>query len=521
MSGNLSRKLGRLGEKEFGRLCTLQGASCNKSEEDDHGWDYIVEVEPEENSALPADLRKRITRALVQVKSTRSKGQKAKVSLSNALKAIKTDLPCFLALMMFDENELKEVRLIHFWSGEIERVLKKAREAYRDKRMDLNKIRMEFSFEGSPDVQTRLVQTLCSQVDSYGADYAQKKKALHDDVGYGETRFAGQITFDSSVTVEEIVGLELGSISKLPLAHIDMKDQRFDIPVSITEQPSQGSSISMNPKPWKGHVRLSHGKRTLELDANFYSPSIVPVENPAFKIRVQTALFDLQLSPHHGGIVTAKMTIAPVTLWDLYVLAEIANWNAKGEISCAVASEQGILFRGTINPKIEVENWTRVVGAGGWIAECIVGRSYLMEVSADEEAAWHQLKRLARFVGFFNDDKKNFGFQTDRILEDLAFDYVSAYLAFELGEHCHSATLLFPVKEQKQEGEDWDIEFGPPEVENYRRFKTDLEIMKVDAKKELEERIKQPKEVHMSMFSGDIYDWIDPPEHSSVLLGPD
>ncbi len=67
MSGKKSQNLGRQGEKEFGLLCTQQGATTNDSTEDDHGWDHIVEVEPASMLALPADLRDGITRALVRV----------------------------------------------------------------------------------------------------------------------------------------------------------------------------------------------------------------------------------------------------------------------------------------------------------------------------------------------------------------------------------------------------------------------------------------------------------------------
>ena len=46
----MSSKLGRIAEDQFKMLCADAGITCNKSIEDDHGWDFLVEYIPEEDA---------------------------------------------------------------------------------------------------------------------------------------------------------------------------------------------------------------------------------------------------------------------------------------------------------------------------------------------------------------------------------------------------------------------------------------------------------------------------------------
>lgn len=518
MSGKKSQQLGRIGEAEFKLLCSKQDATCNPSVEDDHGWDHIVEIAADNKQELPADLQEGVVRSLVQVKSTRSNQRKVKIKLSNALKAIQTDLPCFIVLMVFNGEELSEVLVRHFWSDDIERILKKAREAHRDKTPNLHKIHLEFSMNGFPDVQGDLVETIFSTVSEFGTNYGKEKKSIRDNVGYDDIRALAQLTFQSEVTVEDIVNLELGTISNLPLASFDLLDQRFNISTSMVNQPTAGSTISVEPKPTNGVVRLVQGTKALELEANLYSSSVIKADDPAFRMRVQTALMDFTLSPNSGNSTTTELKLEHKTLWDNYVFAELANWSEIGHISSEIICDHGTLFHGHINPKLEVNAWTKSVGAGGRIVEQIVGKDYLTTIPANEKQAVQQLSRFASLEPFFGDLLKRLTFVADAP-KNLTCNFIAAFIVFELGEHFHSTTLVFPVKNQQSNKKSWDIGFGSPHLKGYKKFKSNLPNMRHEAKKELDRLVNDPGQVYITLGSGELTDWFsNDPELKHVTI---
>ena len=40
----MSHHYGRTAQDEFKLLCSRAGVTCNSSSEDDHGWDFIIEL---------------------------------------------------------------------------------------------------------------------------------------------------------------------------------------------------------------------------------------------------------------------------------------------------------------------------------------------------------------------------------------------------------------------------------------------------------------------------------------------
>tara|TARA_R100000935_G_C2841555_1_gene171390 strand:- start:12068 stop:13660 length:1593 start_codon:yes stop_codon:yes gene_type:complete len=505
VSGKQSQKLGRLGEKEFGILCTQQGATSNESVEDDHGWDHIVEVEPASKLALPADLRDGITRALVQVKSTAGKQRRARVKLSNALKAIQTDLPCFLVLMVFEGIELTEVRVRHFWTNEIKRILKRAREAHRDNRDDLHKIYLEFSMEDLPDVLSNLVEVLCSQVSEHGAKYGREKQSVRENIGYDETRVVGEFTFDGNVTAGDIVDWELSDDAELLLSNFDFKDMRFGIPATKVEQPTAGSKISVGLTPRVGILRLTRGTSCLELDAQLIFPTMVKPDHEAFQVRVKTALFDIRLSPRAEGTINANVDLQIETVWDHHVLAELTNWCDGSPISFQIDCDEGNLFNGHLKPEFTPDEWSKKVSAGGRVAEALVGRQVLQGIPQAHDRIWSQIAWLAQIEMLFGKLSRRLSIPIDTPFDTSCF-HIVAFVVFELGDFFHSANLKFRILQNSQDEHHWHLYFDAAQVVHPKKFKTDYSSMLAIAQNEFERLISNPEQGCLSIGTGDIID---------------
>lgn len=507
-----------MGEKEFSLLCTQQGATSNGSTEDDHGWDHIVEVEPANKLSLPADLRDGITRAFVQVKSTAGRQRKTRVKLSNALKAIQTDLPCFLVLMVFEGNELTEVRIRHFWTNEIERALKRAREAYRDNRDDLHKIYLDFSMEGLPDVRSNLVETLCFHVSEHGAKYGREKQSIRENIGYNVPRVIGEFTFDDDVTADDLVDWELSDDAELALSNFDFKDMRFGIPASTVEYPTAGSKISVGLTPREGILRLTRGTSCLELDAQLISPTVVKPDHEAFQVRVKTALFDIRLSPRSEGTIKVNVDLQTETVWDLYVLAELTDWCDGSPIPFQIDCDEGSLFNGHLKPEFTQDEWSKKVSAGGRVAEALVGKQVLQGIAQEHDRIWYQLAWLAQIEFLFGKLSRRLSIPVETPFDSSCF-HIVAFVVFELGDFFHSANLKFRILQSSQDEHHWQIYFDAAQVIHHKKFKTDYSNMLAIAQKEFERLISAPEQRCLSIGTGDIFDvFSNDPERTFVTI---
>ena len=104
----MQRKLGVLGESTFKNLCASVGLVANKSEQDEFGWDYIVEF-PYENKNISIDMCQPIE-CKVQVKATYQQKRKLAVKVSVLDRLVKTPNPAFIVFLEFDkENEFTSI----------------------------------------------------------------------------------------------------------------------------------------------------------------------------------------------------------------------------------------------------------------------------------------------------------------------------------------------------------------------------------------------------------------------------
>jgi hypothetical protein len=92
------RKIGRIGEAAFKLLCADAGVTHQMVEQDDYGWDAIVEFDPVTPPFGSADLRPSVQMAKVQIKTTTTASRSIPFKLSNLVIYAKDARPTFLVL---------------------------------------------------------------------------------------------------------------------------------------------------------------------------------------------------------------------------------------------------------------------------------------------------------------------------------------------------------------------------------------------------------------------------------------
>jgi len=116
-----SDELGEAGETLFANLCVRAGFTCNKSNRDRTGWDFVVELPMAGPDAGALDARLP-TACAVQLKSTASAGP-VKLSLSSIERLAKDPRPAFVVVLrLTPEGEPRTGYLIHLLGPALARV---------------------------------------------------------------------------------------------------------------------------------------------------------------------------------------------------------------------------------------------------------------------------------------------------------------------------------------------------------------------------------------------------------------
>ena len=223
----MSQRMGRSAEAAFKQRCSSAGITCNKSIEDDHGWDFLVEIPIFAPAGTPDDKLPPVRSALVQVKSTRAARVRVTMKVSTALQLAKRSEPCFLVVYhKVRGGERIYARL--FCEQDIAHTLRRGRELFVAKR-PTNKGTISFGFSAEEEHTSNLLRWLIATVQELSEDYGSEKRRLADTVGYGDRNLRANVTFVTSRGVNDIVDLELGIKEELEVAQFTILDARFGI----------------------------------------------------------------------------------------------------------------------------------------------------------------------------------------------------------------------------------------------------------------------------------------------------
>ncbi|MBN9603021.1 MAG: hypothetical protein J0G33_08820 [Afipia felis] len=231
------KRLPRFAETNFASLCAKAGALCHESQEDENGWDYLVEY-PDDAASSSPDTRPPAKRAFVQVKSTQGKRLTCSIKLSNARKAAQSPDPWFVVLTV-ERNNKPRTYVIHIWKDLIASFLRSVRQAYIDNTPE-HKKRLSLTFTEADYHSDDPVGWMRAEIERVGSDYSDEKRKISKTVGYENGFGAGKMIVEVE-SIEQLHNEFLGLGSGLSVSRFTYTPGRFGI---------------LDPKP---EIDISHG----------------------------------------------------------------------------------------------------------------------------------------------------------------------------------------------------------------------------------------------------------------------
>lgn len=336
----MTQRLGRSAQDHFKLLCSQARITCNSPQEDDHGWDFMIELTPAKDVEKPADKIPGVQKALIQIKTAYGKSPRTRIKVVNALKFAKDELPCFIVL--FHHPAIGETQIYgqHFWKQLIKRALKRGRQASAENKMT-HKIWMDIRFSANDNHGTNLISWIVSTLQAWSGDYGSAKRTLYETLGYEDRKYRAEVTFGPIEGIEDIVDHELGLTDFLPVSKIRLVDSRFgiDAPVPILE--SDRGRIQIRPNTTRTCtvvLQISTGER-IAFEASVRTPAFPNLPVDKFKIAIETWCFTAIIH------TDATLTIEVKVLWNenlsiekLRDLATFLSWGGK-ELSMKFSGE--------------------------------------------------------------------------------------------------------------------------------------------------------------------------------------
>ena len=314
------RDLSEMGESTLRLWASQVGIAANKSDPDETGWDFLLELpwplHQSDTIALPLDRIPRPIQSFVQVKSSDGRPKGWQVKLSNWVRLVESPIPAFFLILEFDgEQNCQQAYLVHIGDKYITRALKRLRELSPEREPHVHKRTLQFRYDegdrlSSPDGEG-LLRAIRSHVDSLEA-YADWKSALLRTVGYEDEQWQISVVVPppaSGVGVQEhLVDFTLGLIPNIEATRIEVRDVRFGIvPQEPEKSFAQGAMIEIvNRKPvGKGTILLTKpdGTKQLRLDTEIYVPQGIgfELERQYFKVRFAAPFVDFIFWPFQPG----------------------------------------------------------------------------------------------------------------------------------------------------------------------------------------------------------------------------
>ena len=327
----MSYRTGRPAQDEFKLLCSLSGLTCNRSDEDDHGWDFIVEFPASADTRQPLDKAPGPRQALIQVKSTQGQSSRTRIKVSNALKMAKSNLPSFVVLFQYDSKGNNRIYARHFWIDLIRRALLRGRQATAAQRQP-HEMWMEIGFADGDEYTDALIDWIVSTIEDTIFEYSQKKRHLCDTLGYEARAYRADVTFGPLSGIEELVDHHLGLTDYLPVSAMTVVDSRFGIddPNPLIDNAHGRIKFQPNNVRSCNLVLQTETGNLASFEATMRVPGIPNLPAEKFKILVQTWCLNLSILP--GGDLTVQIRdlwSEPLSLDKLVELSEFLSWGEE------------------------------------------------------------------------------------------------------------------------------------------------------------------------------------------------
>lgn len=252
-------KLGKLGELAFTTWATQSDLVVNGSQNDEAGWDFLVELAPASASPeipdAPVHTETFPFKGFVQVKATDGTPGYVSIKLSNWLRMVHDPQPAYVAVLEFDGlDEPQRVYLIHVGEALIRRVLRRFHENAIGGARPLHKLDMRLTYTEDDRLHSpagsalldRLLETRAEGGDTW-TEYSAWKGGLVRTAGYE----AGNVQIRVTVPAGQDPppnptalwsDLETGITQSIPVASAEFFRTRFGI-VDDTPFAERGPSL--------------------------------------------------------------------------------------------------------------------------------------------------------------------------------------------------------------------------------------------------------------------------------------
>jgi len=468
------RRLGRAGERRFASLCADYGAVCNKPEEDESGWDAIVDLPARPVAGLPADLQTALPALLVQIKSHEKPLLRANLKLSNALKFARSDSPCFIVLMILaPDSDVPRFYAAHFWERLIARTLQRGREASHAgvAEEELNRQSLTISFGPEDEHSGDLLAWMEATVGTVGRDYAGAKRLLRETVGYGPDKFGGSVTIGPLESVEQLIDHQLGLGTSIPMSGIRFHNRRFgiDFQMPMPEGDIHSARLLANPAD-KCRIRLRgpDGAEAI-IRGDVIVPAVGNIPEAQFKTRFRSPILDIVWAWSGHSTITGHIDTAiqldPSTL---AAMARIASWGDQGAVDIQVyARDQRIMAAlGTIGGNEDQVNWGHLADLVGTLATLSGYREVVLPTISIEQVLESEF--LQGFHLFLTADSTNVTTKLRGEARPPEATHGVGYALTAIGSWVFGALVKMPIRHQTHADDQWSIEFGPVQiVESY------------------------------------------------------
>ncbi len=351
-------------ERLFALRCSEASVSCNRSsEQDDGGWDYIVQYPVDLADQRPRDEQPTGSTAFVQVKSTGKPPYRVQLKLSNALRMAKEHLPFFLVLIEVSGN-VRKILARHFWAEEIEHTLRRVRQAEATGNRDrLHKKTITLTLSDEDDHSNDLLDWMRATIRWVRGDYSAAKALIADTVGYRKN--AIRITASLNGSRDEIIDWELG-MGRIPtVTDFAMFRERFGIELPGPMLASDNFVISAEPvgQNCLGTFRHSPSGDTVTLSGKFYFSSLATPASESLPWRADLDCFVLtRRDGHLAGRIHLDLH-ENVTLARLKDNLTIAGWSGLGAVKAT-------LFVGTERAEVGSLDFTSADAGDEWRELC-------------------------------------------------------------------------------------------------------------------------------------------------------
>lgn len=347
--------IGRKGEKRFETLCSDAGVTCNRSIEDDFGWDKLVEFPARKIPFAAIDMQPANVIAAVQVKTTETASRSVMLNLSNALHYVKSSVPQFIVLVALDGTKPRYFAR-HVWGSLVADWLKAGRQADADGLTGTHRRRITLKFTPEDERDETLLDWIRSEIEGIQSPYSATKKAFVDTIGFESTRGIAQLTFAAEGPLAKL-DFQLGLRPYLEAKRFVFISERFGIRAGRPEIDVDDVRVYFTPEGRSCALRLEFpGGGSVIIPSTLYSAST----ETSFAFRVTSRALDATFGPGGHQHAQAQMQRdARVTLDELRAFAHLLAAKPNANIAIELSIDGRIIELGTVRIKehMQADGW--------------------------------------------------------------------------------------------------------------------------------------------------------------------